>query len=207
MIDTDVQTMFRIPYFIAKVEPWDTIKEQIISAINSAPDYCVDPSGFETDFQHVSYPTVQRKDWSSEEVVTNYVKLQKLNNYSAQVYGILKPYVAEITERYFMKPPPEEPPLMWSQKYNRKSEHPAHNHGNRGFSFILYLKFDPMKHKSTRFYCPFSDFFTGEMITFAPEVEEGDLIAFPSPILHSSDLHTADTERMILAFNLYPHGF
>ena len=181
MIDTDVQNMFRIPYFIAKVEPWDTIKEQIISAINSASDHYVDPQGFESDYYH--------------------------NNYTAQVYGILKPFVAEITERYFMKPPPEEPPLMWSQKYNRKSEHPVHNHGNRGFSFILYLKYDPMKHKSTRFYCPFGDFFTGEMTSFAPEVEEGDLIAFPSSILHSSDLHTADTERMILSFNLYPYGF
>ena len=195
MIDTEVQNMFRIPYFIAKVKPWDTIKEQIISAINSASDYYVDPQGFESDFH-----------WSTD-VATNYVKLQKLNGYTAQVYDILKPFVAEITERYFMKPPPEEPPLMWSQKYNRKSEHPVHNHGNRGFSFILYLKYDPMKHKATRFYCPFSDFFTGEMISFAPEVEEGDLIAFPASILHSSDLHTADTERMILAFNLYPHGF
>ena len=55
--------MFRIPYFIAKVEPWDTIKEQIISAINSASDYYVDPQGFESDYYH--------------------------NNYTAQVYGIL----------------------------------------------------------------------------------------------------------------------
>ena len=197
MIDTDVYSMFRIPYIITKVKPWDTIKEQIISAINSASDFRVDPQGFETDYYHLRTVT--------GHVVTSIPA--KPNNYTAQVYGILKPFVAEITERYFMKPPPEEPPLMWSQKYNRKSEHPVHNHGNRGFSFILYLKYDPMKHKATRFYCPFSDFFTGEMTTFAPEVEEGDLIAFPSSILHSSDLHTADTERMILAFNLYQHGF
>ena len=179
MNNTSHSSMFTIPFFKTKVESWDKIKTQILDVLNS--DYQTDESGFETDY------------------------FQK-NKYSGYVYDILRPSISTITRTYFNCNPPMMPPDMWTQKYCNKSEHPIHNHGNGGISFILYLKFNPSVHKATRFYSPFNDFLTGEIMSYVPEVEEGDLVAFPSMLMHSSQYQTTDEERMILSFNIYEFG-
>ena len=43
---------------------------------------------------------------------------------------------------------------------------------------------------------------TGEVIHYEPDVEEGDLILFPSFIHHYTTPNQTDTERIVLSFNL-----
>lgn len=173
------ENMFTVPLFRTRVEPWEKIKTEILKSLDS--NYEFDDSGLETDF-------FQR------------------NKYSGYVYDILRPTISEILKTYFGQLPPKTPPDMWSQKYHNKSEHPVHNHGNGGVSFILYLKFNPDVHKATRFYSPFNDFLTGDLMTFVPKIQEGDLIAFPSFLLHTSQYQTSDEERMIISFNIFEFG-
>lgn len=177
--------MFRVPVYKVSVTPWDEIKTKILSHLQDSKYRVVD--SITTDYEG-PYP--------------------HSNGYDAPVYDILKPFISDISTEIGVKPP-EEPPNMWSQKYYNGSEHTVHNHGNRGYSFILYLKFNSMVHKATRFYAPFDHFFTGEMLTWVPpDIQEGDLIAFPSAIKHTSQYQTSDEERMILSFNLYhPPGW
>ena len=176
MTDVLLQHMFHVPIFTTKITPWDEIKQQILSHVEES-DYHTDDLGFKTDYYR--------------------------NNYNAPVYEILKPFINQITKDHLGIPAPTFPPNMWTQKYYSGSEHTIHNHGNRGYSFILYLKFDPEVHKATRFFSPFDHFFTGEMLSYTPPVNEGDLIAFPSVIKHTSQQQMTDKERMVLAFNMY----
>ena len=184
----DVASMFSVPIIRTQIKPWETIKEQILDIVERSEFKldCYD-GGFQTDY------------YNDDNTVGS--------DYHDEVYEILKPYITSITQQCFNYSSPEKPSTMWSQKYTSNTEHTVHNHGNRGFSFILYLKFNPEVHKPTRFLSPFGDFFTGSVNHFDPQVQEGDLIAFPSNILHTSQRQNTDEERMILSFNLFPDGF
>ena len=172
--------MFRVPVYKVSVTPWDEIKTKILSHLEGS------------EYREVDNVTT---DYKGPE--------PKYREYDAPVYEILTPYISEISNQLGLELP-SEPPNMWSQKYTNGSEHTIHNHGNRGYSFILYLKFNPLVHKATRFYAPFDHFFTGETLTWVPpDIQEGDLIAFPSAIKHTSQYQTSDEERMILSFNLF----
>ena len=174
----DSHYMFSVPLFRAKVTPWKHIKQQVIDIVGNT--YLEDERGFLSDYYN--------------------------NNYNEELYEVLKPFVHDITYNCLNLSAPNEPPNMWSQKYWSGSEHPIHNHGNRGYSFILYVKFDPSQHKATNFISPFDNFFNGDMLCFEPQVEEGDLIAFPSVVKHSSQYQTSDEERMIVSFNMFESG-
>ena len=173
--------MFYVPIFKLPITPWDKVKSEILSHLDDNY-YHEDEMGFKTDFDNPFYYR---------------------NHYNTPIYEVLKPYIAQITKPCLGMDVPPGAPNMWSQKYYTGSEHPVHNHSNRGFSFILYLKFNPEVHRATQFFAPFDHFFTGEMLSFVPDVQEGDLIAFPSVIRHTSQCQITDEERMILAFNLY----
>ena len=175
-----IADMFHVPVYKVSVTPWDEIKTKILSHLEGS-----------------EYNVV-------ENVTTDYTGATTTSNgYDAPVYTILKPYIDEIGKQLGLEAP-SEPPRMWSQKYTKGQEHRVHNHSNRGYSFILYLKFNPLVHEPTRFYAPFDHFLTGETLTWVPpDIQEGDLIAFPSVIKHTSQYQMSDEERMILSFNLF----
>jgi len=177
-MSVDSHYMFTVPLFKTKVTPWKHIKQQVIDIVGNT--YLEDERGFLSDYYN--------------------------NNYNEKLYEVLKPFVHEITSNCLNLPAPNDPPNMWSQKYYAGTEHPIHNHGNRGYSFILYVNFDPSLHKATNFISPFDNFFSGDMLCFEPHLEEGDLIAFPSVIKHSSQYQTSDEERMIVSFNTFEDG-
>ena len=171
-------SMFSVPLFKSKVTPWDEIKPLIVDIIGDT--MLTDERGLRNDFYN--------------------------NSYNAELWKLLRPFVSEITEQCMDLPTPVQPPNMWSQKYTSGVEHPTHNHGNRGYSFILYLKFNPEVHKATKFISPFDGFFYGDLLSYVPQIEEGDLIGFPSVIKHSSQIQTSDEERQIVSFNLFEYG-
>ena len=174
----DSHFMFSVPLLKTKVTPWNEIKPLIVDIIGDT--MFTDDRGLRTDFYN--------------------------NSYNTELWEVLRPFVSEITEQCMGLPTPDQPPNMWSQKYSSGVEHSLHNHGNRGYSFILYIKYNPQVHRATKFISPFDSFFNGDMLCFEPQIEEGDLIAFPSVVKHSSQIQTSDEERQIVSFNLYEHG-
>ena len=56
--------------------------------------------------------------------------------------------------------------------------------------------------RGTRFICPFNDSVDGSNIDYVPKVKEGDIIFFPSFLMHQSTPTIDDTERIIFSFNL-----
>ena len=90
---------------------------------------------------------------------------------------------------------------VWFQQYYKTQFHSPHNHGSCGYSSVTYIKFNKDKHISTIFIAPFTDP-KGNIIEYAPEIDEGNIIFFPSMINHYVLPNKSSDIRIILSFNL-----
>tara|TARA_Y100000361_G_scaffold42641_1_gene36720 strand:+ start:211 stop:789 length:579 start_codon:yes stop_codon:yes gene_type:complete len=191
MNDVSSTLMFSIP--LLKTRITRRKRKQILNAIDkSNTDYKLDGSYF-TDFDIDTWAKRQNGDASLKSNDTPYCH---------EVWNLLFNDVSALFDQMGMKLKKSTTPVMWSQKYYAGNLHGIHNHGAYGYSCILYLKFNPKVHKATRFYSPFNHFLTGDLLCFDPQVEEGDLIMFPSTIAHESQTQDSSEERMILSFNI-----
>ena len=91
---------------------------------------------------------------------------------------------------------------LWSQRYTRGQYHGAHNHGLMNISCVLYVEFDDKEHFPTTFYSPFPDPYFGTINKIAPPVSEGEILTFPSILLHESPASVSDKQRTIMSFNI-----
>ena len=98
--------------------------------------------------------------------------------------------------------PKEQQWQLWSQSYNEGQYHSVHNHGIGFISCCLYVEFDKTVHKATKFYSPFLDPMTGFSQESIPEVDEGDILLFPSTLLHEATINTSNVKRTVMAFNI-----
>ena len=90
----------------------------------------------------------------------------------------------------------------WCERARKYDHHPVHQHGAVGFSAVLYVEFDSNLHEATKFYSPFNDPATGDLMEYQPFVKEGDLVIFPSYLLHEGPMNKSDKERVIVSFNI-----
>ena len=90
---------------------------------------------------------------------------------------------------------------IWFQKYYENQFHSPHNHGAIGYSSVLYINFDKRIHDGTRFLAPFNDP-DGNHVEFAPDVDEGSLIFFPSYLYHFTIPNKSDSIRIIMSMNI-----
>ena len=90
----------------------------------------------------------------------------------------------------------------WYERALPYMYHPTHNHGHGGYSAVLYIEYDKRYHRPTNFIAPYDHFITGEQLTYEPEVEEGDLVIFPSFLHHYTHPHTSEARRTVLSFNI-----
>ena len=91
---------------------------------------------------------------------------------------------------------------MWYQKYYKNISHGTHVHGAIGWSSVIYVEYDPNLHPPTRFYSPFRDIWSGDCTTFEEQVDEGDMVIFPSTIMHEAPPNMSDVRRTIISYNL-----
>ena len=90
----------------------------------------------------------------------------------------------------------------WYERALPYMYHPTHNHGHGGYSAVLYIEYDKRYHRPTQFIAPYDHFITGEQLVYEPEVEEGDLVIFPSFLHHYTHPHTSEARRTVLSFNI-----
>ena len=91
----------------------------------------------------------------------------------------------------------------WQDKrYTLGQYHGAHNHGNMKISCVLYVDFDVNEHRPTKFYAPFTNPYLGVIETVSPPVEEGNIIAFPSTLLHECPPCDSNIPRTVFSFNI-----
>ena len=91
---------------------------------------------------------------------------------------------------------------VWTQRYSKGDYHPPHDHGPEGFACVFYAELDPDLHIPTEFMQPYMPH-TGNRDMKAPDdVEEGDLVIFPSNLFHMAPPHYSNKYRTIISFNL-----
>ena len=175
-----VNPMFTVPIVYYPIENWSENKKKILAALPPEDDSQLEPSGsgLYTDF----FINAQVKEFPS---------------YFHTVVDVIKPYL-----KSFMDGNPVEFVEMWYQKYYNNVVHKTHCHGFTGWSSIIYVEFDPKVHESTLFYSPFRQPWDCDVETFQPEVKEGDMILFPSSLLHEAPVTKTDIRRTIISYNI-----
>jgi hypothetical protein len=91
---------------------------------------------------------------------------------------------------------------FWFQNYEKNMHHNVHNHGALGFSGICFIEYDKNHHAPTTFISPFINSISGEYAKYIINVEEGDIVFFPSNILHYVLPNLSTVPRLISSFNL-----
>ena len=79
---------------------------------------------------------------------------------------------------------------LWYERQYQDDVHPVHDHGDIGWSGIVYLQFDKTKHTGTIFE------------SGALDVNEGDICFFPSYLSHWTIPNSSESERIVISFNL-----
>jgi len=84
---------------------------------------------------------------------------------------------------------------FWFQQYYVGDSHGWHLHGNSTISMSYFLELDDQKHSTE-----FVDI--EKKKTFQLNVSEGDVIIFPSHIIHRSPIIKSDSRKTTIAINL-----
>ena len=91
---------------------------------------------------------------------------------------------------------------IWSVQYKRGDFHAVHTHGTCNFSGVLYLDYDEVEHTPTHFVMQNINPVTNMTDIVSPLVREGDIIIFPSNILHFTTPCKTDKIRKIISFDI-----
>lgn len=97
---------------------------------------------------------------------------------------------------------------IWYNVYTKNMYQEKHSHVNSLFSGIYFLKFNQYIHSAPVFYNNFfwkdyhQDCFSDiKLFSFTPQIKKGDLIIFPSNMIHEVKPQLNDDPRITIAFN------
>ena len=112
--------------------------------------------------------------------------------------SMISPYLTQFLKRADYKFC--EVSRVWTQRYSKGDYHPPHDHGPEGFACVFYAQLDPNLHLPTEFMQPWIPH-TGNRDMDCPDnVVEGDLVIFPSNLMHMAPPHMSDKYRTIISF-------
>lgn len=163
-----------VPIIISKFKYHDQIKDTILNSINS------------NSYAKISYDDslITKSDWELED------------NCCCEYKGLLKaPMLLHCLEQMqqlgytsivFHN--------FWFQQYEKDAIHNWHIHGEAQWTNVYYLEL-PEDAPKTEFIDPI----TREIKTFS--VKEGDVLTFPSFIVHRAPTVTSDSRKTIISFN------
>ena len=179
--------MFVIPIEKFSVPNWDHWKPLILEELKTGSTLAtIDATGRSS-----------LDDMESDFFDNN--RTQRLPHYYPVVREALEPILEEFQEDY---PLPLNIINMWYQTTKGGQMHGVHNHGPIGVSAVFYVDFDPSIHKPTTFFAPFSNYINGEVMDFTPDAKEGDVIFFPSFLMHQQEPNRSEVPRTIVSFNI-----
>ena len=95
---------------------------------------------------------------------------------------------------------------MWYSLYENEMETLPHNHDS-DFSGVYYLKFDKETDNKTFFINNHFRVQPKKEIIFEPDLNENDLLFFPSGYVHGSKKHTGNDYRIVIAFDIICDNF
>jgi hypothetical protein len=163
-----------------KLEGHDVIQSKLIDLIRKDSD---DTSPLNDDKNRISFVDYNKsQDWERE-----YIKLVKPYLY--------KHFVKCADAQGYADPCIED---MWYQRYCRVGDkHGWHVHGG-SFTGVYYLKYNNERPTATQLIQPYDQ---NKRVMLV--VEEGDVIIFPSYMIHKSPTLVREDEKIIISFNIH----
>ena len=169
--------IFTISIFQTTVKDWQDHKSELLSMLDEVDVSCNPQSDYGTHHQKKIKPKYTQK-------------LMKVLDSAFCDFEDVFPYYYEIKN-------------LWCQRYKSDQYHDIHNHGALGYSMVFYAQFDKDNHTGTKFIAPFNNWLTGNPIIHTADVDEGDVVFFPSMLLHQClPVKNKDKDRIIFSLNM-----
>jgi ectoine hydroxylase-related dioxygenase (phytanoyl-CoA dioxygenase family) len=172
--------LFKIPCYTYHIPAWKDIKDQFLNDMNWEDSECL-----------LGYY------WSD---FYKYYTKQKKPPYHTSLMELLKPAIDDFAT---LQGEHLKIPGSWCQNYASNQSHPVHTHGVVGFSAVFYAQLDPCQ-QPTSFISPFPDPWSTVHQQVQPNCNEGDVIFFPSQLMHMSLPNKIKSDRIIFSFNVFP---
>lgn len=181
----NIEHMFTIPLVRLSARDWDRKKQQVrkfmsqtlIKNGNADPCRMLDTDYGTLDQEYIDWHREKVHEIFSDEL-SEFTRIINANGY-------------EITG-------------SWFGRAQRGQAHLAHSHGTAGYSAICYVDYSPQHHQSTIFISPFRNFLDGSDLCHQPQdIKEGDIVFFPSSIMHMSPVNNNDMPRTVLAWDMH----
>lgn len=172
----DSLSLFSVDIHKITLSDWSVVKDNILSLVPF-------------DDKEYSEDTIEYTDYSRKDMELPYIP---------PLIQFFTPHIqqfAKVSQYKFSKID-----WIWCQKYLNSDHHMPHNHGSIGYSCVFYANLTE-EQESTVFVSPFINV-NGNYDSGSVPVSEGDLIFFPSNLLHFASPNKTNEERIIFSFNL-----
>ena len=189
--------LFNSPFIHCSIENWEFNKRRILYSLPEDTKNNLSSLYSKSNFAEIGCDNLYTDFYENS-------KLCKLPNYSNLVVEIIRPYLKQFANITHYRRKELYITSMWYHRYYNNSEFQVHEHGSIGWSSIIYLEFDPNVHEGTLFYSPSGIYnpWDGGLALNCPKINEGDMIIFPSNILHKSLKNTSNKRRTTISFNM-----
>lgn len=167
-------------YSISKFSQHQALKDMTLMLVNSQESKSiVNNQGYYSD-------NIFRTDWHLAQ------------DYARPWVNILKPSIDQHMSAVMESLGYAQTELdnMWFQQYNKGSGHGWHVHMFCQWTNVYYLDF-PQGSPKTQLVSPFD-----QSTIFEVDVEEGDILTFPSIVIHRAPAVETDNIKTIVSFNL-----
>lgn len=168
--------LFATPVLQIKTTDWNNKKQKLLSLV---------------DWDNPKYK-------NDEQVSDYYYNQDKGCTYIPEFCNIIKDELDQALSQ--MKSDGLRIEHLWGQRYGKSSYMSMHTHGSVGYSAVIYVEFKKGIHTATRFMSPIHNA-RGEIEYYEPEVDEGDLLIFPSFLYHDALPNVTENNRTIFSFN------
>ena len=175
----------KVPYFINKVEEHSDFKQKFLNLFDEVGVGSVGNkymSLVNTSYpQYIPYPNNKYDGNKDDEWVVMFLKL--INKYRNEVLDYLNHGIVEQS-------------TPWFHQYEEGDTLPWHSHGGYNYSMVYYLELPENRCK-----LQFLNVLDNSSEIKDIDVKEGDLVIFPSSIVHRSPKNDLNRRMTILAGN------
>jgi len=167
------------PYVIGQLEKHKEIKEQVLLEISQQENFTTlsDPK----DDVNISKSDWETSRWDHSRPWANTL-MQHLAPHLSDVITLMGYVEFKIHE-------------LWFQQYEKDSGHGWHVHGSN-WTNVYYLEF-PEDCPKTEFLDPYTQKTICEF-----DVKEGDVITFPSYVIHRAPVNNSTNRKTIISWNM-----
>lgn len=188
MINVQETNPFLLPFFKVPVQNWEEKKPKLLGMVDWENKDCMFNEYF-TDY----YLQFKNED-NRPKYIEDFKQLLK-PELNAFISKMEKSPLNRIQKECTMKIQ-----TLWAQKYWKDMSMEPHTHESTGYSAVLYAEFT-RHHTPTEFFAPFKNMLDRMDYRHTPDMKEGEIIFFPSLLLHYSMPNKTKVPRTIFSFN------